>query len=120
MWDGGLFWFWRVDITDSMDVCQEVEWACNGDSGGPLIIKCVESASDLQVRVASFVSNSGCADTDNPDVYARVSNAYDWIQSEVCKGSTYASEAGFDCSSSASFLDDDDMIDFVLDVFDGK
>ena len=94
--------------------------ACNGDSGGPLIIKGVDGASDLQVRVASFVSDSGCADTDNPDVYARVSNAYDWIQSEVCKGSTYASEAGFDCSSSASFLDDDDMIDFILDVFDGK
>ena len=27
MWDGGLFWFWRVDITDSMDVCQKVEWS---------------------------------------------------------------------------------------------
>jgi secreted trypsin-like serine protease len=71
---------------------------CNADSGGPLIIKGGNGASDLQVGVVSFGSGRGCADIVIPDVFARVSNAYEWIQSEVCKGSTYASEAGFDCS----------------------
>ena len=32
-------------------------------------------------------------------MYSRVSSAYKWIESEVCKGSLYASEAGFDCSN---------------------
>ena len=30
-------------------------------------------------------------------MYVRVSRAYDWIEREVCKGSEYAVEAGFDC-----------------------
>jgi secreted trypsin-like serine protease len=85
-----------------------------------LVIKGADGASDLQVGVVSFVSLLGCADTDKPDVYARVSNAYGWIQSEVCKGSTYASEAGFDCSGLASTPDDDDKFDFLLDLYDGK
>lgn len=39
----------------------------------------------------------GCASDDFPGVYARVSSAYGWIKDEVCKGSKYASDAGFDC-----------------------
>ena len=128
MWDGGFLgfggdfqWFWEVDITDSMMCAKRSngQGTCQGDSGGPLIIRGADGASDLQVGVVSFGSLSGCADTDKPDVYARVSNAYEWIQSEVCKGSTYASEAGFDCSGNTPTLDDDDTFDFVLDLFDG-
>jgi hypothetical protein len=71
---------------------------CKGDSGGPLIVKGDNGASDLQVGVVSFGSALGCA-TDLPDVEACVSYTYEWIQTEVCKWSTYASEAGFVCSS---------------------
>ncbi len=71
--------------------------SCQGDSGGPLVIKGVDAASDVQVGVVSW--GFGCAIDQFPGVYARVSQAYDWIQSEVCKGSDYASDAGFDCSA---------------------
>ena len=71
--------------------------ACHGNSGGPLVIKDDNSGSDLQVGVVSW--GIICAADQFPNVHACVSQAYDWIQSEVCKGSEYASEAGFDCSS---------------------
>ncbi len=66
-------------------------------SGGPLVIKDDNGGSDLQVGVVSW--GIICAADQFPNVHARVSQAYDWIQSEVCKGDEYASEAGFDCSS---------------------
>jgi trypsin len=71
--------------------------SCQGDSGGPMVIKGVDGATDVQVGVVSWAY--GCAIDQYPGVYAHVSQAYDWIQSEICKGSLYASEAGFDCSS---------------------
>jgi trypsin len=71
--------------------------SCQGDSGGPMVIKGVDGATDVQVGVVSWAY--GCAIDQFPGVYAHVSQAYDWIQSEICKGSLYASEAGFDCSS---------------------
>ena len=64
--------------------------SCQGDSGGPLV------AGDVQVGVVSW--GISCASDVFPGVYARVSRAYDWITEEVCRGSDYAAEAGFDCS----------------------
>lgn len=69
--------------------------SCQGDSGGPLIVKGNNAGRDVQVGVVSW--GIGCASEHFPGVYARVSRAYDWIEDEVCKGSAYASEAGFDC-----------------------
>lgn len=71
--------------------------SCKGDSGGPLIVRGDDGATDVQVGVVSW--GFGCALDPYPGVYARVSHAYEWIQREVCMGSVYASEAGFDCSS---------------------
>jgi trypsin len=88
-------------ITGSM-MCTRVEIgqsACHGNSGGPLVIKDDNGGSDLQVGVVSW--GIICAADQFPNVHAHVSQAYNWIQSEVCKGSEYTSEAGFD---SASFL----------------
>ncbi|KAL3823875.1 hypothetical protein ACHAXA_005457 [Cyclostephanos tholiformis] len=78
--------------TDGKDSCQ-------GDSGGPLVIKGDDAATDVQVGVVSW--GFDCASDQFPGVYARVSQAYDWIQNEVCNRSSYASEAGFDCNSNA-------------------
>ena len=87
-----------AEVTDNSMICAKRsngQGICNGDSGGPLVIKGGNGADDIQVGVASFASISGCA-TDSPDIYSRVSHAYGWIRSEVCKMSTYAIEASFD------------------------
>lgn len=79
--------------------------SCQGDSGGPLIVKTgVSNGQDVQIGVVSW--GAGCGSDDFPGVYARVSQAYNWIQEEVCKGSSYASEAGFDCDGIASTIDE--------------
>lgn len=95
-------------ITDNMlcamDDGQDV---CRGDAGGPLVISGCDG--DIQVGVIS-ASLCGTDSSDQfPGVYARVSEAYEWIQDEVCARSYYASEAGFDCSgctgSTANWVD---------------
>jgi trypsin len=95
----GEYWTYAGTITTDM-LCTEADGknSCQGDSGGPLIIKGDDGSADVQVGVVSWAI--GCAAAGFPGVYARVSYAYDWIRSEVCKGSAYASEAGFDCSTS--------------------
>ena len=45
---------------------------------------------------------NGCASSNFPDVYSRVSQAYDWIVSEVCKKSSdppVKLHAGSSCST---------------------
>lgn len=81
-------------ITENM-LCAKDEGqdTCQGDSGGPLVVK--DNDEDVQVGVISF--GLGCAMDEFAGVYARVSQAYEWIQKEVCNGSTYASDAGFNC-----------------------
>lgn len=85
-------------ITDNM-LCAKArkQDSCQGDSGGPLVIPGGGSGGDVQIGVVSW--GIGCAAPDFPGVYARISRAYSWIEHEVCKGSQYASEAGFDCSN---------------------
>jgi secreted trypsin-like serine protease len=71
--------------------------SCQGNSGGLLVIKGIEGSADVQVGVVLWAIR--CTINKFPSLYARVSRAYDWIQGEVCKGSSYTSEAGFDCNS---------------------
>uniref|UniRef100_A0A7S2KFC6 Peptidase S1 domain-containing protein n=1 Tax=Leptocylindrus danicus TaxID=163516 RepID=A0A7S2KFC6_9STRA len=61
-------------ITERM-LCagNEGKAAYAGDSGGPIIDK----ATGIQVGVYSW--GFGCADADHPDIYARVSDQYEWI-----------------------------------------
>ena len=96
--ENGDYWSYKGKITASM-LCARANGkdSCQGDSGGPLVIKGDDDAADVQVGVVSW--GNGCAANLFPGVYARVSQAYDWIRGEVCKGSNYASEAGFDCNS---------------------
>ena len=51
--------------------------SCHGDSGGPAIV-----GDNTQVGIISW--GIGCADPDFPGVYAKVSEAYDWIQRQIC------------------------------------
>ena len=84
----GEFGSYEDSITSNMLCAREEgggEDSCQGDSGGPLIIKGASASEDIQVGVVSW--GIGCASADYPGVYARVSAQYDWIKSEVCKGS---------------------------------
>ncbi|KAL3809341.1 hypothetical protein ACHAXA_003230 [Cyclostephanos tholiformis] len=84
-------------ITDNMLCAQDDgQDACQGDGGGPLVIRTCDG-NDIQVGVIS--GGFGCAEVAFPGVYARVSEAYEWIRGEVCARSNYATEAGFDCTS---------------------
>ncbi len=94
----GEYWTYKGMITEDM-LCAKANGtdSCQGDSGGPLVINGNDGAADLQVGVVLY--GFGCGAAQFPGVNALVSHAYGWVQSEVCKGSGYAFEAGFDCSS---------------------
>merc|ERR1719397_715257 len=59
---------------------------CSGDSGGPLIFK---DPKDPTVHVIEGIAswgafyNRGCAFTNRPDVFARISHYVDWIEDIV-------------------------------------
>nr|CAD7429468.1 unnamed protein product [Timema monikensis] len=65
-------------ILDSTLCCATVSGGstCNGDSGGPLIMR--NGGQLVQIGVVSFVSSKGCA-SGYPAGYARVSSFYQWI-----------------------------------------
>jgi trypsin len=91
----GITYNYKDQITKSMMCAKggDSEDTCQGDSGGPLIV----GSNDEAVQVGVVSGGWFCATDQLPGVYARVSEAYKWIQREVCGGSDYASEAGFDC-----------------------
>jgi secreted trypsin-like serine protease len=58
--------------------------ACNGDSGGPLIIRGSEATQDLQVGIVSWGTKT-CAIVDHPSVFTRVSTYRKWVQDYICQ-----------------------------------
>jgi trypsin len=84
---GGWNENYNGQITDNMLCARDNgQDSCQGDSGGPLVVAGNDATSDVQVGVVSW--GIGCASPDFPGVYSRVSNAYDWIKSEVCNQSS--------------------------------
>lgn len=70
------------EITDRMICAYRLgKDSCQGDSGGPLIIKGANASEDVQVGVVSW--GIGCAKLFLPGVYARVSEALDFIDEFV-------------------------------------
>jgi secreted trypsin-like serine protease len=75
-----------ADITESMMCAGGVKNkdACNGDSGGPLILE--QSSGDLLIGIVSW--GDGCGRANTPGVYSKVSLEKAWIQS-LAPGSTW-------------------------------
>lgn len=69
-----------VGITDSM-ICAHFlgggRGSCQGDSGGPLVVNTNQGWQ--QVGIVSY--GIGCADANFPDIYTRVGQFTDWINS---------------------------------------
>jgi len=102
------------NITENM-ICvkgNDREDTCQGDSGGPLVVWSNNSNNDEAVQVGVVSWGIGCA-SGRPGAYSRVSEAYEWIQREVCEGSVYASEAGFDCNGIPMCLDTPHWVDYL-------
>ncbi|XP_055693976.1 brachyurin-like [Lutzomyia longipalpis] len=53
---------------------------CNGDSGGPLILR--QAGGDVHIGVVSFVSGAGC-DSGHPSGYARSTHFIDWVNANT-------------------------------------
>lgn len=73
------------EITDTM-LCagRAGKDSCQGDSGGPIVANA--TGTPKQVGIVSW--GYGCAASNYPGVYARVSEAYDWIKSYVWEGTS--------------------------------
>ena len=78
--------------------------ACSGDSGGPLFVRGTagDGSDDVQVGIVSF--GVECGNPKFPGVYARISEAYDWISQTVCSTSNHPA-TNFGCAPSASPTD---------------
>jgi secreted trypsin-like serine protease len=55
---------------------------CDGDVGGPLISKGIDTSHDIQYGIASVYV--GCGTEALPDIYVRLSTYASWIQDNVC------------------------------------
>jgi len=59
--------------------------SCQGDSGGPIIQRVNQTDGSSTHHLVGVVSwGIGCARPGYPGVYARVSEAKDWIQNTIC------------------------------------
>ena len=96
--------FGSDSITPSMLCAQDFtnrQDSCQGDSGGQLV------QDDHLVGVVSW--GIGCATETHPGVYARVSQAYDWIREQVCAHSSHIPDWA-DCSADNNDEDEETCV----------
>ncbi|MEW8064408.1 MAG: trypsin-like serine protease [Candidatus Thiodiazotropha sp.] len=75
----------EITITDNMICAGSTDGtrdSCNGDSGGPLMVR--DSDNNLQLLgIVSFGSSQGCASATHPGVYTRVSRYQAWLDGKM-------------------------------------
>ena len=64
---------------------------CDGDYGGPLLLKGTTASKDLVAGITSHGYSEGCG--QKPTVYTRVSKYVRWIETGVCDYSDYPTTA---------------------------
>ncbi|KAL7520974.1 hypothetical protein ACHAWX_005661 [Stephanocyclus meneghinianus] len=85
---GPTMGYYEGGISNSMmcavDDVGTVSDACQGDSGGALVYpgEADDGSEDVQVGIVSW--GFGCADSNFPGVYSRVSSQYSWLRSTIC------------------------------------
>lgn len=82
------------DIFESHMICAGVGGrdACSGDSGGPLFVTDPATGALTQTGIVAF--GEGCALSDYPGVYTRVSTFKGWVLSTIGKIDAYAASVG--------------------------
>jgi len=105
--------YYGNEITDIM-LCagfQEGEKdSCQGDSGGPLVRRKTNddgSFTDTHVGVVSW--GYGCAQANNPGVYARTSKRVDWIEDASCSMGSIADFCDNDPPPAPAPCNDEDL-----------
>ncbi|MBW9264255.1 MAG: trypsin-like serine protease [Candidatus Thiodiazotropha sp. (ex. Lucinisca nassula)] len=75
----------EITITDNMVCAGSTDGtrdSCNGDSGGPLMVR--DSDNNLRLLgIVSFGSSQGCASATHPGVYTRVSRYQAWLDGKM-------------------------------------
>ncbi|CAJ1954834.1 unnamed protein product [Cylindrotheca closterium] len=91
-----------------MCAADEGKDACFGDSGGPLVARNLDSepvdndpsrTTDVLVGLTSW--GFGCADTNFPGVYARISNQIGWLKETICQISDDPPNEYYNCPTFA-------------------
>ena len=84
-------------VTDDQLCAKSIDaGVCNGDSGGPLIVKGKTPADDVLVGTVAW-TRGGCGNNLFPDVFSSMSYNYEWIVKTAC---ALSNNPPFDCDAS--------------------